>query len=162
MGTRKTSEFLISAHRALWSVDTLGNLAPEGQEVQNQKWQSFEEQRHRRAFAQTGTWVRKMSDQESPTRAKAGSKRRMGITALWQNGNDEASGELTETKSLVGLLIWTISKWTLIQCLYVCFYVLYPNFSYQSSPTNPGKIGICPWRCCWMLVFTPRWSWERE
>lgn len=57
-----------------------GNLAPEGQEVQNQKWQNLEEQRHRRAFAQTGTGVRKIGDQESPTKAKAGSERWMGIT----------------------------------------------------------------------------------
>lgn len=66
---------------------TLGNLAPEGQEVQNQKWQNFEEQRHRRAFAQTGTWIRKMRDQESFTKAKAGRKRWIGITcslAEWE------------------------------------------------------------------------------
>lgn len=109
--------------------DTLGNLAPEGQEVQSQKWHNFEEQRHRRAFAQTGSWVRKKGGQDSPTKTKAGSKRGTGIVcslaewAWW--GIRWANRDQVPCRDY----IWTISTWTSVWCLCGCFYVFYLNFS---------------------------------
>lgn len=76
-------EMLISAHKTLWSEGhsrKAGSSRTGGTEP-------GVEQRHGRAPAQAGTWVRKMRDWESPTKAKAGKRGWIGITcslAVWE------------------------------------------------------------------------------